>query len=819
MGALWQDVRYGARMLAKNPGFTAVAVLTLALGIGANTAIFSIVNSMLLRPLPVKNPEQITLLAMQQKGGPIFNQLSIADFRDIQNQSREIFSGVFGYQFGLDGLSVSGKADRLLTNYVSGNFFSELGVQPELGRLILPSEGDTPGADPVLVLAYNYWKTHFGGDPGIVGKQVSLDGHPVTIVGVAPRGFHGIYPILDVQGYLPLGMASIEGGPSGFMTNRGLRNFATYGRLKSGETLKEARASLGVVGQRLSQEYPQTDKDMSLQAYAERQSRPQPDPSNTLLVLYGLFLGLALMVLLLASMNVANILLVRATVREREMAIRAALGASRSQLLRQLLTESLLLGLLGGAAGLLFGVWGSSLLGSMHFGTEMPLIFDFSLDGRVFAYALAAALLTGLFVGVVPAIRATRGNLSRILHEGGRSVAGSRHRLRSALVIAQVGGSLMLLIIAGLFTRSLGNAQRSNLGFDPNHVLNLTMDPSEIGYSNAQGMEFYKSLLERVGAMPGIESASLCASVPMGYYNNFDAYDIPDYQPPAGQPEPASLNNVVSPAYFKTMKIPLLRGRAFTEADNETAPYVTIISDAMAKKYWPNTDPLGQEFRLKSDLSHKIRIVGIAKDSRSQNFTGPMRPFVFLPFFQHYGLNSLETLQVRTVGAPESMIPDLERLIATMAPDLPVFDVATMTQGLNTLNGLLVYKIGAGLAAILGILGLILAIVGVYGVVSYAASQRTHEIGIRVALGALQIDILKMIFRQGFFIVGLGLAVGLAAAAAAGRVVGNFLSVSALDPLTYISVSLLLTGVALLACYVPARRAMKVDPMVALRYE
>lgn len=574
-----------------------------------------------------------------------------------------------------------------------------------------------------------------------------------------------------------------------------------------------------MVSQRLAQQYPDIDKDLSVKAFPELRARPNPDPSNTVLVISGLFLALAALVLLLACVNVANILLVRATIREREMAIRAALGAARNRLVRQLLTESILLALLGGLAGMLLGKWGSSAISSIQLQTDLPVRLDFRFDWRVFAYAFSAALLTGIVVGLVPAIRASRGNLSAILHEGGRGVVGGKNRLRSSLVVAQVGGSLALLIIAGLFTRSLGKAQKTNLGFNPNHVVNISMDPNEIGYNEAQGREFYKNLLERVRALPSVQSASIAGAVPLGYINDSDTLTIAGYQPPPDQPPPQLFYNVISPDYFKTMEISMIRGRTFTAADDAHAQYVGIINEAMAKQFWPNADPLGREFKIGVDPKHWIQVVGVAKDSRFQGVTGPIRPYFYLPLLQQYGFNSLQTLQVRTFAAPEAMMPELERVIETLAPELPVFDVKTMNQGLNTLGGFLFFQIGAVMAALLGMLGLLLAIVGVYGVVSYTSSQKTHEIGIRMTLGAQPIDILKMIFRQGLFIVAIGLVVGIAMALAAARVVGQFLTVSPTDPLTYVVVSAILTIVALAACYIPARRAMRVDPMVALRYE
>jgi len=819
MDSFLQDVRYGIRQLRKSPGLTAVAVITLALGIGANTTIFSMVDSFFFRPLPVQDPGQIAVLSQIQKNNPNIPVFSIAEYRDVRSQTSELFSGLLAYQFGMDGLNVNGKTDRVLTNFVSGNFFSVLGIRPALGRFILPSEGEVTGADPIMVLSYSYWKSHFGGDPDIVGRTVSLNGRPVTIVGVAPKGFEGLSSFLRCQAYLPLGMAIIEGYPSDFMTNRQSRTAFLYARVRSGVSLTQAQASLDVVAQRLAQQYPDVDKDRGLRIFPELRSRPNPDPSNTLMIVSGLFLGLAAMVLLLACVNVANILLVRATVRAREMAVRAALGAARIRLIRQLVTESVLLASAGGVAGMLIGLWGSSLLSSIHLHFDVPLRFDFGFDWRLFAFALAIALCAGVVAGLVPAIRGSRQDLSTVLHEAGRGVVSGGHRLRDALVIVQVGGSLMLLIIAMLFTRSLGKAQQSNLGFEPSGIINFSMDPTEVGYNEQQGRDFYKNLLNRVRALPGVESASGGNSVPMGYIGNFDTLQIDGYQPPMGQPAPLLFYNTVFPDYLKTMRIPLLRGRTIAEADVETSPFVAVVNEAMVKRYWPNQDPIGRHFKLSSESQHSIEVIGVAKDSRFRGFTGDIDPYFYVPVAQHFAANSLATLQVRTSVAPEAVIPEVERVIDSLAPSMPVFDVQTMTQALDTLNGLLLFQIGAGLAASMGFLGLVLAVVGVYGVVSYSASQRTHEIGIRMAVGAQPLDILEIVFRQGLLIVCIGLVLGIAAAFASARVLKGFLAVSATDPVTYLAVAGALTLVALAACYIPARRAMRVDPMVALRYE
>lgn len=806
-------------MLTKNPAFAAVAILTLALGIGANTAIFSMADSLLLRPLPVRDASRLTMLAFRQKHGPLQNVFSAAEYRDLRDQTSDILSNIIGYQFGLDGLNVDGKAERLVTNFVTGNYFSSLGIAPFLGRFILPSEGETYGADPVMVLSYTYWKSHFAGDRTVVGRKVTVDGHPITIIGVAPRQFHGLFSSAEPQAYLPLGMTSLEAYPSDFMTNRAVRNIFALAWLRPGVAFPQARAALSVVARRMSEEYPRNDEDLSLEIYPELRSRPTPDPKNTVSMVAGLFLTLAALVLVLACVNVANILLVRATTREREMAIRTALGAPRATLIRQLLTESILLALAGGVAGMLLGYWGTSAISSIRLNTDLPIRIDFGFDWRVFTYAFAAALATGLIVGIVPAIRASRSNLNNVLRQSGRGVVSGRSHLRNALVMAQVGGSLALLIIAGLFTRSLGQVQRTNLGFDPSHVVNLTMDPNEIGYSEEQGREFYRNLLARVRALPGVQAAATASSVPLGYYNNDDSLFIDGYESAPGHPPPKAGYAIISPDYFNTMKISLVRGRAFDDSDDPKRQYAAIINEAMAKRFWPNLDPIGRRFTMASDPKHTVEIVGIAKDARHEALTGTINPYFYVPAAQHYTGNALETLQVRTTGDPLRIVPELERVIASLAPSLPVFDVNTMVQALYTLNGLLMYQFGAALAAALGVLGLVLAVVGVYGVISYAASQQTHEIGIRIALGAQPANILRMIFRHGLLIVGVGLAFGIVAAIAAAKVVGNFLIVSATDPLTYFGVSFLLTAVALLACYIPARRAMKVDPMVALRYE
>jgi predicted permease len=819
MRNVWRDVRYAARMLVKSPGMTLVAILTLALGIGANTAIFSMVNSMLLRPLPAKDAEQLTELAYQQKNGPLLNNFSTPEYQDIERGSADVFSDVMAYQIGAGGLTVDKKTQPIVVSYVSGNYFGGLGIRPAMGRFIEPAEGNPSVMNPVLVLGYNYWKTRLGADPDVVGKSFLYDGKPVTVIGVAPPEFHGTYTFADLQGYLPLGMMLADSTtPPDSVTNREWRYSVILARLRPGTKIEAAQPVLKVVSDRLSKEYPKSEEGVVIEAFPERLSRPQPDRDNTIPKIATLFLLLAGLVLLLACVNVANFLLVRASVRQREMAIRAAMGGSRARLIRQLLTESLLLGLGGGLAGMLLGLFASSSLSSIHLNTTLPVLLDFQFDWRVFLYGLGAALATGICVGVVPAVRASNGHMIEVIREGGRTMTAGRSWLRNTLVVAQVGGSLMLLIVAGLMTRSLGYVRQMHLGFEPRNVLDLSLDPNEIGYNRDQGLEFYKETLERVRALPGVKSASVAFTVPMGYYNTGDSLEIPGVEVGKGEAPPFAGYNMVTPQYFETLGTKLLEGREFTANDLEDRQRVAIINQAMAEKYWPKQSAIGHEFRIVSDRAHTMRIVGVAENSRTNGLTGEINAYFYVPMAQQY--SSLATLQVRTLGDPEGLTETVREQIASIAPTMPIFDVHPMLQGLDTINGFLIYEVAAVLAGALGMLGLILAVVGVFGVISFSVSQRTHEIGIRMALGAESRSVLRMILRQGALIVAVGLALGVALASVMARLVGNFLSgVSPFDLLTYACVSVALAVVAMLACYIPARRATQVDPMVALRYE
>ncbi|MGZ4875000.1 MAG: ABC transporter permease [Candidatus Angelobacter sp.] len=822
MRTLIQDIRYGFRMLLKNPAMTTIAALTLALGIGANTTIFSAVNGLMLRPLPVANADRLVVFDGQAQGAPnSFGQFPFPDFQDIRSQA-DGFSDVLGYTLSLAGMESGGKVEPVLYSYVSSNYFQALGLKPSLGRLIYGAETEKRGTENVVVLGHGYWERRFNSDPSIVGQQIKMNGHSVTVIGVAPEGFHGTYALVDMQAYLPFGMRTlwITGNKDDYWTKRNDGDVKLLGILKPGISRQQAQVSANVVAQRLNKEFPETHKGITYRLYPERLARPDPDPSNGMLIVGVLFMVLAGMVLLLACSNVANIVLVRATSRERELAVRTALGAARSRIVRQLLTESLLLATMGAVLGTVVGIWATRLISSIRLEVaDIPIRFDFSFDWRVFSFGLGIALMTGLLVGLAPAWRAARSDFNTVLHEGSRGILGSgKSKVRSLLVVAQVAVSLMLLVVAGLFVRSSQNAEHTYLGFDPHNVLNLTMETRTIGFDQPRTEQFFREMRDRVRVLPGVESASIATTVPMGYSNEVSRI-FAEGQPQSNkEAAPSAFYNAIDPAYFSTMRIPLLRGRLFTDQDTDKTPRVAIVNEAMANKLWPGQDALGKRFSDTAASGPFLEVVGVARQGKYIDAVDPTTMFYYEPIAQNF--RSFVTLQLRTAGSPEALIPVVEQQIHSLAPALPLTDVQTMEQSLGGVNGFFLYRMGSRFTVVLGLLGLVLALVGVYSVISYAASQKTHEIGVRMALGAGRGDILKMVLRQGFVLVGAGLLAGLVLTFLAARAIVSLLvGVSPSDPVTLISVALLLGVVGLVASYIPARRAMNIEPLRALKYE
>lgn len=823
MRGLSHDLRHTIRLLLKSPGFTLVAVLTLAIGIGVNTTVFSIINGMILRPLPLPHPEQIAVLASQQEGTQDFQAFSYPDYLDIRTQA-DVFTDVLAYRVSLVGLTVDGKGEHCVISRVSGNFFSTAGVQPAAGRLILPTEGQTPGADPVFVLGYSYWQRRFAGDKSIVGKQVELDGYPVTIIGVAPKDFTGLYAFINMDGYVPLSAVAGIGGNAPLedtWTHRDERSLQLRARLKPGVSLQQAQSSLQVIAQRLAEQHPETDKGLRFSAFPEKLARPDPDPEGTLPKISIAFTVLSALVLLVACFNIANILLVRATARQREMAIRTAIGAGWIRLARQSLTESLLLAVSGGGLGLLLGWWASGFLSSIPLGTDLPIQFNFQPDVRVYLFTSAIVLLTAIVVGVIPAIPLARTDVNHVLREGSRGSSEGKQRnfMRNSLVVAQLAGSLLLLVVAGLFIRSLGKAEKLYLGFSSDHLINVSLDVHELGYDEARGKEFYRAADAKLAALPGVVSVTQAFAVPMGLVGAADPVIADRHPLEPGKVAPDVLENLVTPTYFDTLRIPINRGRAFTGADNETAPKVAIINETMARRFWPGEDALGQRFKSK-DRQHRwaeYEVVGIAQDSKYKGVIEDPLPYVYKPLAQEY--MSLRNIQVRTSLPPEALELQVASIVKELAPGAAI-SVKTMEQDLQGLNGYLFFRLGAQLTGALGVLGLILAIVGVYSVVSYAAAQRTHEIGIRMALGAGRSDVLRMVLSRSLLMIAVGVAIGTLIAFVGAKALASFLvGVSPSDPLTFFAVVALLLLVGLAACLVPAYRATRVDPLVALRYE
>jgi predicted permease len=826
MTTLWQDVRYAGRMMAKTPGLSVIIILTLALGIGATTVVFSIANTLMLQPLPVPHASRITAVGFQQQGNPLgLGSLSYVEWGDFQSQSGEVFATLFGNMGRLSGFGLEGHpAEQVLTNYVTGNFFTGLGVKPALGRLMAPGEGEQIGAPRTAVLSYAFWKSHLGGDPSVVGRSALVNGKPTEIIGIAPEGFHGAVPsLIDMQLYLPLSIVAEDqaAAPGAYQngnlfTNRTDRELAVLGMLKPGISVAQAQSLVRLIQARLASQYSKDEKGLVVEVLSAPSGVPE---SGILRLIAALFVGLSGMVLLLACMNVANVLLARATTRQQEMAVRSAMGAPRRRLIRQMLTEPVLLSLLGAAAGMLAARWTMAAIFAMPALTRQRadfLILKFSFDWRVFLVAFGGAILGGIAAGIWPAIRAGRANLNLVLHGAGRSdsAGAERHRMRNMLVVAQVAGSLALLIAAGFFVQTLRRAQHAYLGFDPNHLVICTMNPLEIGYDRTRSTQFYKELKTRVSALPGVQSVSLSFGSPfLGIEYGVNVYTENHIIPPGQQP-PFIFHHVVSPEYFSNLRIPLLRGRAFTESDDDHAPLVAIVNQTMARQLWPGENPIGKRFRTEKDTNPLMEVVGLAGDGKYQNIMEDPQPWFYVPDGQEF--QSLRAIVVRSAAPPENLIAEVEHEIRTLAPGMPLFNSATMEQVLDQAQ--FIFRLGVDLAGGTGLLGLFIAVVGVYGVVSYAASQRTREMGIRIALGAMPADVLKLILRQGLALIAAGVAAGVIVGLLVTRGISHIFHGNP-GVVVFVVAAVLLAATGFLASYVPARRAMRLNPMMALRHE
>ncbi len=817
MRTLLKDLRFGARALLKSPGFTLVAVASLALGIGANTAIFSLVNTVLLRPLPAREPSQLVSVSVLGKDDSML-AFSYPTYKDFRDRSGDVLSGLFAERLGPMSLSRDGNNQRVWGYLVSGNYFDVLGVGAARGRALNAEDDRAPLASPVAVLSHGSWVRRFGADPAIVGKDIELNGHPFRVVGVMPEGFAGAEVVYTPEVWVPMTMQEwIEPGNS-WLDRRATQNIFAVGRLKDGVTRVQAEASLNTLARALGEEYPDTNEGQKIALVPPGFIVPQ---------LRGAFVGFAAvlmgavaLVLLIACVNLANLLLARASSRRKEIAIRLAMGASRLRIVRQLLTESLLLSLAGGALGLLLATWILDLVAAYRPPIDIPVWIDLAIDVRVTAFALAASVLTALLFGLAPALQSARADLVPALKDAGALTGRRRTRLRSVLVVAQVMLSLVVLVAAGLVVRALGHLQTLSPGFEVEHGLVASFDLGLQGYDKARGQEFDRQLVERVRALPGVRAASLTDLLPLSLNYSSSDLHVEGQQLGRGGNAPISMVASVERDYFNTMSIPLVAGRGFNDADKDGVQRVVIVNETLARRFFPGQDPaqgaLGRRISFQSDAGPWMEIVGVARDGKYWTIGEAPQLFVYSPLVQSY--NSTATLVVRSEGDPRSLANSIRAEVSKIDPALPLYDVKTLEEHMGV--SLFPARVAATLLGGFGLLALLLAAMGVYGVVSYSVAQRTREIGIRLALGARARDVLRLVAVRGMALVAAGLIAGLASALALTRFMeGVLYGVSATDALTFTLVVLLLAAVALLACLVPARRATKVDPMVALRHE
>jgi predicted permease len=826
---MFQDLRFGARMLRTNKGFTVVAVLSLALGIGANTAIFSLADALLWRALPGTNNDRLFTLVRGDGSGP---PVSYPDYLDYRASNR-VFAGVAAYE----GITLAfGNGDRsgvVMGELVTGNFFEVLGVRMAQGRAFLPEEDRAPGAHPVVVISHDFWQRGFGGDPQLVGKTVMFNNHSFTVVGVAAEGFAGASIPMRADVWVPMMMrAAVRPNEPPLLNDRQAATLCAIGRLKAGVTRAQAEAELETINHQLQQAYPAPNW-FNLDAATFQQSRRLTlasgrgtlEQATRQMAALGTTLAMvvAVIVLLIACANVANLLLARAATRRREIAIRLAVGAGRLRLIRQLLTESLLLAFIAAAAGLLLAFWINQVLMSVQPPFPPPMEFraDLRLDWRALGFTLLLSILTGMIFGLAPAWAATRPDVVPALKdETGTSDGRRRFSLRNLLVVAQVALSLVLLIGAGLFIRSLRHAQAIDTGFDTDNGLVMTLDLGLQGYSEERGRQFSRQLVERLAATPGVRSFTIADNLPLGYIGMIGQISIEGQPPPTdGSPIMAARQHV-GLRYFETMGIPFLRGRDFTAQDTASSERVVIVNETLARRHWPNIKDIGEVIgrRIRIGDAHMpwSTIVGVAGDCKYFWLEEEQIDVVVEPLAQTYA-PSFHALARTTTETP-NIVAALRREVAALDPKLPIQNITTLRNQV----GLRLWpaRMLAGLMTALGVLGLLLAAIGLYGVMNYAVARRTREIGIRMALGAQARDMLKMVIGQGLRLTLAGVAIGLAVALAVVRLVANLLyGVSARDPITFVVVPLALAAVAWLACYVPARRATKVDPLVALRRE
>jgi predicted permease len=813
---MFRDIRYAFRNLIKRPAFSLIALATLALGIGANTAIFSLVNTVLLRPLPVPEPDQIVSVAVRGKNDSMlaFSHPNYKDFRD-RNQ---VLSGLLAYRFVPLSLSRAGANERIWGYEVSGNYFDVLGVQAIKGRTFLAEEDRTLLSHPVIVISHASWQRRFGGDPNIVGKEVLINNHPFQIIGVAPQGFQGTEVVYTPELWVPISMMGwIEPG-SEWLESRNAANFFGIGRLKDGVSEAQAEASLNLLAQELAREYPDSNEGQSITI-----TPPGfiiPDLRGSVVSFTWILMAAVSLVLLITCTNLAGLLLARAADRRKEIAIRLSLGADRRRLIRQLLTENILLSLMGGAFGFWVSLWMIRLLLALKPPIDFPLSVELGVDWRVLLFTLAVSMVTGAIFGLAPALQATRTTLTTALKETSAQGGYSRSRIRSTLVVAQLAFSLMILIAAGLVARSLVQLQSMNPGFDAQNALSLSFDLGLQGYDESKGSDFLRQAVERVESLPGVKSAAVASNIPLSLNYSSNNIYIEGHAPERGTNLPVSMTGSVTPKYFKTMGTPIIEGREFTEHDKKESQQVVVVNETFVRRIIPeaksSAEALNRRVSFNGTKGPYSLIIGVAKDGKYFNISEEPRSFIWTAMSQDYANGG--ALIIRTEGPPEATIAAARDAIRSLDQNLPIFDVKTLEEHMRF--ALFPARVAAVVLVAFGFVALTLAAIGIYGVTAYSVSQRTREIGIRIALGAQWGDVLRMVLRNAVKLTVIGVVLGLLGAFLLTRALSSLLTgVSATDPMTFAIVSLLLIAVALIASYLPARRATKVDPLAALRYE
>ena len=816
MDALLQDLRYAIRRLARSPGFTFVAALSLALGIGANTAIFSVVNGIMLKDLQVEDASSLVEIYFSDGRGYPYATSSYADFVSLRDGLSQVFEEVLAWNLAIARMDRGDEVEVVLGEAVTGNYFHLLGVDPALGRGFLPEEDATPGTHFVTVLGHGYWERALGADPEILGKTVRINGRPYTVVGVAPEGFNGMMRGLVPEFWVPMMMSPvIMGGSTDRLERRSSRNLFLKGRLRSGVTVEQAGAALATLSSNLSEEFPDTNRDRAFSALPTNDVAIHPYVDRMLLPVATLLLSVVGLVLLIACVNLASFLLARAADRRKEIALRLAMGARRWNLVRQLLTETVMLSFLGAGGGVLLAYWTLDLLLSFKPPLPIPVNLDIGIDGTVLAFTALVALLAGIAFGLVPALQATNPDVAPVLKdEGATTQSRKRLTVRNALVVVQVAISLVLLVGAGLFVRSLQKAQNIDPGFITEQAVLLWPDMELSGHTEEKGEQIYMALEERLAAIPGVTAVGMVSRLPLGASVETNGINIEGVQPPPGRDYIDVDNTSVTAGYFEAMGVPILRGRNFGPEDGAGSPRVLIVSEAFAERFWPGRDPIGETVIFGED--NLATVIGVAANTKVRTLGEAPRPFMYDHARSSY--NGSLNILVKGDRPSSELLLAVRRGAMEVDPNMVTLESKTMEEHMALL--LFAPRAAALLLSVFGALALVLAGVGLYGLVSYTVARRTREVGIRISLGADSGRVARMVMGGGMRLVLVGCAVGMALSASVTWLLSRYLyGIGALDLMTFFGIPLLLTAVALGAAWVPARRASLVNPVEALRSE